>query len=377
MPYQSLSPATGDLLKSFAEATGPQLEAKLVGASACFAVWRHNSYAERAKIVTKVAALMLDHQESLARTMTVEMGKRIADARGEVAFSAAILSYYAKNAERFLAPVALHPAKAEAHMESSPIGVIFAVERWNFPYYQLARVAGPHLMAGNVLMVKHAGNVPQCAKAFEALWTEAGAPAGLYTNLLISYDQADAIIDDARVKGVALTGSAGAGAKIVARAGQNLKPSSMELGGKRIPRAASFMEPTILTCITPDNPACREEFFGPVALFFRVKDEAARIVLANDSDFDLGGSVFTKDIARGKRVASQIDTGMMFGNNLDWADADLPFGGVKTSGYGRELGDMGIQQFVNKKLVGISAAEAPAVTAGKASAASVPVGETA
>ena len=476
MPYQSLNPATGDLLQSFPKVTAAQLEAKLVAAAACFAVWRHKTYAELAKIVTKVAALMLEQQEALARTMTMEMGKRIADARGEVAFSSAILTYHARNAERFLAPVALHPAKGVAHMESSPIGAIFAVEPWNFPYYQLARVAGPHLMAGNVLMVKHAANVPQCAMTFEALWTEAGALAGLYTNLLISYDQADTIIDDARVKGVALTGSAAAGRKIAAAVGQYLEPSSRELGGsdafivpedadldhalhwavwgrmyndgqtcvaakrfivvealadkflagfraallalkprdpldeattlgplsteaalvqlvkqvdgavakgaklalggKRIDRAGSYMEPTILTDVASDNPAFREEFFSPVALFFRVKDEAAAIALANDSDFGLGGSVFTKDIARGKRVASQIETGMMFVNNLDWADADLPFGGVKTSGYGRELGDKGIQQFVNKKLVRISTAKAPAKTSPPEKRAE-PIGETA
>ena len=231
LPYQSINPATGTLRKTFPELSDQQLEAKLAATTGCFTVWRGKSYAERAAIVTRVAALMLEHQETLARTMTREMGKRIADAYGEAAFSSTILSYYAKNAERFLAPVALHPAKGAAHMESSPIGVIFAVEPWNFPYYQLARVAGPHLMAGNVLMVKHAGNVPQCAIAFEALWAEAGAPAGLYINLLISYDQADAVIDDPRVKGVALTGSAAAGRKIAARAGQNLKPSSLELGG--------------------------------------------------------------------------------------------------------------------------------------------------
>lgn len=461
MAYQSLNPATGELLKVFEETTNEQLEGKLSAAAGCFAIWRDKSYAERAVIIARVASLMLERKEALATTMTIEMGKRIADARGEVEFSSAILTYYARNAERFLAPIALHPMKGEAHLESSPIGVIFAVEPWNFPYYQLARVAGPHLMAGNVLLVKHAGNVPQCAMAFEALWTEAGAPAGLYTNLLISYDQADQIIDDRRIKGVAFTGSGGAGRKIAARAGQNLKPSSLELGGsdafivledadldhalqwaiwgrmyndgqtcvaakrfivvealadeflekfraalaalkpgdpfdeattlgplsteaalvqllkqvegavakgaklalggKRIERAGSFMEPTILTDISPDNPAFREEFFGPVALFFRVKDEEAAIALANDSDFGLGGSVFTRDIARGKRVASRIETGMMFVNNLDWADADLPFGGVKTSGYGRELGDMGIQQFVNKKLVRISTADAPAL----------------
>ncbi len=461
MPYQSLNPATGKLLKVFEEITDYQLEDKLAAAAECFATWRHKSYLERASVVSKVASLMLEHKEALATTMTIEMGKRIADARGEVEFSSSILSYYAQNAERFLAPAALHPTIGKAYMESSPIGVVFAVEPWNFPYYQLARVAGPQLMAGNVLMVKHAGNVPQCAIAFEALWTQAGAPEGLYTNLLISYDQADRAIDDQRIKGVALTGSGTAGRKIAARAGQNLKPSSLELGGsdafivledadldhaldwavwgrmyndgqtcvaakrfivveeladrflerfrtalaalnpgdpldeattlaplsteaalvqllkqvdgavakgaklalggKRIERAGSYMEPTILTEISRDNPAYREEFFGPVALFFRVKDEEAAIALANDSDFGLGGSVFTKDIARGQRVASRIETGMMFVNNLDWADADLPFGGVKTSGYGRELGDMGIQQFVNKKLVRISPSEAPAL----------------
>jgi succinate-semialdehyde dehydrogenase/glutarate-semialdehyde dehydrogenase len=163
--------------------------------------------------------------------MTLEMGKRISEARGEVEFSSNILAYYAKNAERFLAPVKLHPTLGEGHMESSPIGVVFCVEPWNFPYYQLARVAGPHLMAGNVVLVKHAGIVPQCAIAFEKLWIDAGAPAGLYTNLLISHDQSDRVVDDPRIKGVALTGSVAAGRSIAARAGKNLKPSSMELGG--------------------------------------------------------------------------------------------------------------------------------------------------
>ena len=150
-----------------------------------------------------------------------------------------------------------------------------------------------------------------------------------------------------------------------------------ELGGKRIARAGSYMEPTNLTGVTISNPAFREAFFGPVAMFFCVNDEEAAIALANDSDFGLGGSVFTKDVARGKRVASRIETGMMFVNNLDWADADLPFGGVKTSGYGRELGDMGIQQFVNKKLVRISAADAPKMTATPQREAKTKVGETA
>ena len=382
MAYQSVNPADGKLLKKFEELTDKELATKLATAAGCFEAWRHKTYAERAVIVAKAATIMHERADAFARTMTLEMGKRINEARGEVEFSAKILAYYAENAERFLAPVKLHPTHGEAHMENSPLGVIFGVEPWNFPYYQLARVAGPHLMAGNVLVVKHAGCVPQCAIAFEKLWIEAGAPVGLYTNLLISHDQSVRVVDDPRVKGVALTGSVAAGQSIAAKAGQNLKVSSMELGGsdafivledadlehtvkwavwgrmyntgqtccaakrfivvekladkflekfqaalqdlkagdpmdekttlgplstesalvdllkqvdgavangakvviggKRIDRPGSYMEPTILTDIKPQNPAFRDEFFGPVALFFRVRDEDEAIALAND-----------------------------------------------------------------------------------------------
>jgi len=457
--YQSTNPATGKVVKKFESLTDKELEAKIAKAAKCFETWRHKTYAERAVVIAKAAVLLHEQADAFAHIMTLEMGKRISEAHGEVEFSSNILAYYAKNAERFLAPVKLHPSLGEGHMESGPIGLVFCVEPWNFPYYQLARVAGPHLMAGNVLLVKHAGIVPQCAIAFEKLLLDAGAPAGLYTNLLISHDQSDAVVDDPRIKGVALTGSVAAGRSIAARAGKNLKPSSMELGGsdafivledadmehtikwavwgrmyntgqtccaakrfivvekladkflekfqvalkalkagdpmdekttlgplsseqalldllkqvqgavshgakllmggKRVDRPGSYMEPTILTDIKPENPAFREEFFGPVALFFRVKDEDAAIALANDSDFGLGGSVFTKDVARGKRVASRVETGMMFVNNISWSDAELPFGGIKDSGYGRELGDMGIHEFVNKKLVRYVVAEAP------------------
>ena len=460
MSYQSVNPFNGKVLKTFEHFSDKQLDSALATATTCFTKWRRTTFAERAAILNKASTLLHAHVDDFARPMTLEMGKRIDEARGEVEFSSRILAYYAKNAERFLAPVKLNPTVGEAHMESSPLGVIFCVEPWNFPYYQLARVAGPHLMAGNVLMVKHAGCVPQCALAFEKLLIDAGAPAGLYTNLLITHEQSERLVDDPRIKGVALTGSVAAGRSMAARAGQNLKLSSMELGGsdafivledadlehavkwavwgkmyntgqtccaakrfivvepladaflakfksalaalepgdpmdekttlgplstesalvdlvkqvegaiskgakvvlggKRIERPGSFMQPTILTGITPDNPAFREEFFGPVALFFRVKNEEEAIALANDSDFGLGGSVFTKDLARGRRVASQVDTGMMFINNISWSDAELPFGGIKNSGYGRELGDMGIQEFVNKKLVRLASMEAPA-----------------
>jgi succinate-semialdehyde dehydrogenase/glutarate-semialdehyde dehydrogenase len=460
MTYQSLSPFDGKLIKGFSDITSGEYEGRIAKAHACFETWRHTSYADRAVIIAAAARLLHEQADAFARTMTLEMGKRIGEARAEVEFSSRILSYYAKNAERFLAPVKLNPSQGEAHMESSPIGVIFGVEPWNFPYYQLARVAGPHLMAGNTLVVKHAGIVPQCALAFEQLLLDAGAPEGLYTNLFISHEQSNQLLDDPRIKGVCLTGSVAAGRSIAARAGQNLKISSMELGGsdafivledadldltipwavwgrmyntgqtccaakrfivvdsiadkflarfqaalgalkagdpmdeattlgplsseaalvqllgqvddaihkgamlllggKRIDRPGWYMEPSILTNIKPDNPAFRDEFFGPVASFFRVEDEAAAIALANDSDFGLGGSVWTRDVARGKRVASRVDTGMMFINNIDWTDAELPFGGIKDSGYGRELGDMGIQQFVNKKLVRTGIMRAPA-----------------
>ncbi len=460
MTYQSINPNTGKLLKSFKDLTGAQLETSLAKAESCFETWKHTSYAARAAIVNKAAALMAEHVDDFARLATLEMGKRIDEARGEVKFSSDILAYYAKHGKAFLKPTILHPKHGEAHMESSPFGVIFCVEPWNFPYYQLARIAGPHLMAGNTVVVKHAGCVPQCAIAFEKLWIDAGAPVGAYTNLLVSHEQSDQVIDDPRIKGVALTGSVAAGRSIAARAGSHLKKTSMELGGsdvfivlddadlektipwavwgrmynagqtccaskrfiavesiadkflakfrtalealkpgdpmdestthgplsteealvqllkqvdtavehgakllmggKRIDRPGSFMQTTILTDIEPDNPAFRDEFFGPVVSFYRVKDEAAAIALANDSDFGLGGSVWTEDEARGKRVATAVDTGMVFINNIDWSDAELPFGGIKDSGYGRELGSMGIQEFVNKKLVRTGHFPAPA-----------------
>jgi succinate-semialdehyde dehydrogenase/glutarate-semialdehyde dehydrogenase len=459
MSYQSVNPYDGKIQKSFENINDKELEDKMATAAECYQIWRKKSYAERAVIIAKAGEILHVRADEFAQKATLEMGKRIDEARGEVEFSARIMAYYAENAERFLAPVKLDPTRGEAHMESSPIGLILCVEPWNFPYYQLARVAGPHLMAGNVILVKHAACVPQCAIAFEELLTEAGAPAGLYTNLFVSHEQANNLISDPRIKGVALTGSVPAGSSVASSAGHNLKVSSMELGGsdafivledadlekavkwavwgrmynagqtccaakrfivideladkfldkfqaalsalkpgdpldakttlgplstesaligllkqvdaavahgakvliggKRFDLKGAFMQPTILTDVTPDNPAYRDEFFGPVAMFFRVKNEDEAIALANDSDFGLGGSVYTKDVERGKRVASQVETGMMFINNIDWTDAELPFGGIKNSGYGRELGNMGIQEFVNKKLVRLATLDAP------------------
>ena len=458
--YQSVNPYDGKTLETFEELTATQLEKAIKTAETCFESWRHTTFAERAVVVAKAATLMRERVDEFAKPVTLEMGKLIAEARGEVALSADIIEYYAWNAEDFLAPQILKPKLGEAVIESSPFGVLFGVQPWNFPYYQLARFAAPNLMAGNVVMVKHAGCVPQCAIAFAKLWLEAGAPAGAYTNLLISHEQVNQVIDDPRIKGIALTGGVDAARSVAARAGHNVKKTTMELGGNdafvvladadldetvkwavwakmnntgqccvaakrfivveeiadsflakfqaalaalepgdpmdkattlaplsteaalvnlldqikravakgakvllggnRIDRPGSFMQPTILTNIKSGNPAYREEFFGPVALFFRVKNEDEAVALANDSDFGLGGSVFTKNVALGKQVASRIDTGMVFINHPTWTACDLPFGGIKNSGYGRELSGLGIQEFVNKKLVRTSSVDAPA-----------------
>jgi len=456
MAYISTNPYNGKTLQRFEEISDEEFESKLAKAQHCYQnAWQQTSFKERAAIVARAAALMRERAEPLAKLITLEMGKLIAQSEGEVAISAAILDYYAEHAEAFLAPETLKTGRGQAVVESAPIGVLLGVEPWNYPYYQIARFAAPNLMAGNVVMVKHAGNVPQCALAFAELLKDAGAPEGAYTNLFISKHQVARAIDDERVRGVALTGSEAAGAVVAARAGKNLKKSTLELGGsdafivlddadlplalkhavsgrmgnsgqactaskrfivvdaladaflekfqaalsaftpgdpldkatklaplssqaaldnllgqvddavkhgakvlmggKRIAgQTGAFMQPTVLTDIAADNPAYMQEFFGPVALFFRVSDEAAAIKLANDSPFGLGGSVFSQDIDRARGVARQIDTGMVFINSAAVSMPDLPFGGVKNSGYGRELSAAGIMEFVNRKLIRVA-----------------------
>ena len=456
MAYQTTNPYNGQVVATFDELDDAQLETKLAAAATCFRKdWSVKPFSARKAVLCRAAALMRERSQALAGLITLEMGKLIQQSAGEVALSAAILDYYAEHAEAFLAPEKLVTGKGQAVVESAPIGVLFGVEPWNYPYYQIARFVAPNLMAGNVVMVKHASNVPQCALACEQVMRDAGAPEGAYTNLFISKDQVSKVIDDDRIRGVALTGSEGAGAVVAARAGKNLKKSTMELGGsdafivledadldkavkhalsgrmgntgqactasKRIivvdaiadaflqkfqagmaafkvgdpmderttlgpmssaqaldtllgqvdtavghgartliggrridGQVGAFMQPTILVDIAADNPAFKKEFFGPVALFFRVADEDAAVALANDSPFGLGGSVFTKDTERGKRVARRIETGMVFINSSAMSSPELPFGGVKNSGYGRELSGAGIQEFVNKKLIRVN-----------------------
>jgi succinate-semialdehyde dehydrogenase/glutarate-semialdehyde dehydrogenase len=452
MSYQSVNPATGEVLRKFEDHTDDQMMKALAAADSVYRKsWSVASYKERAKYIAKAAALMLEQKELLAQTATLEMGKRISESRGEVELTAAIVKYYADNAEKFLADRAMDSTVKDAHIECSPIGVLIGIQPWNYPYYQLARFVAPNLMAGNVILLKHAPGVPQCALAFERILKEAGVPAGVYTNLFLSNEQVGTLIDDERVRGVALTGSERAGESLASRAGKNLKKSTMELGGsdpfivledadfdyavkmaivgrfgnsgqtcigakrfiipasmkerfleaftkaaknlklgdpldesttlaplssenalqlllqqvkeavahgarlvlggERAGNKGSFLQPTILTDISPNNPAFHQEFFGPVALMFFVKDEEEAVALANNSPFGLGGSIYSTDLAHAKRVARRIETGMVFINYPSVSEPDLPFGGIKRSGYGKELANLGIEEFINKKLV--------------------------
>jgi succinate-semialdehyde dehydrogenase/glutarate-semialdehyde dehydrogenase len=454
MTFQTINPATNKVIKTFEEMTPAAIDKSVEKAATAFHEWKNTDYKLRAQLLYKVAGLLRAKKTDLAQMITLEMGKLLSHAEGEIKLSAEIFDYYAKNAEGFLADKILNPVHGKALIRYSPVGVLLGIQPWNFPFYQVARFAAPNIMIGNMVLIKHASNVPQCAVAIEEIFAEAGAPLGLYTNLWLSNQRTTELVADKRIRGVSLTGSETAGASVAAEAGKHIKRSVLELGGsdafiiledadidkavewavvgrinnngqccvaskrfiaiesiadtflekfknklaelvvgdpmeatthlgplcteaaavkiadqvkraveggakillggKRVDREGAYMQATILTNILPTNPAFYEEFFGPVALFFKVKNEQEAIDLANDSPFGLGGSVFTKDIERGKRIANQIDTGMVFINHPTWTQADLPFGGTKGSGYGREMAELGLDEFVNKKLIRIS-----------------------
>ena len=407
-------------------------------------------------ILKAAAAELRANAADYAHYITLEMGKLIGTSEAEVALSAAILDYYADRAETLMAPTEL-PESPGAVVVTEPIGVIFGIEPWNFPYYQVARVAGPQLAAGNVLVIKHAENVPQCALAFARVLEKAGAPEGVYTNIFATHEQAARVIADPRVAAVTVTGSERAGTAVAEQAGRSLKKVVMELGGsdpliiledadldhavqsavfgrmfntgqscvgskriivvgkdrgeaalgafteqitglqagdpmdptttlgpvsseraldllleqvevaekdgavvtvggRRLDRPGFYLEPTVLTGIEATNGAYHTEFFGPVTSFYVVDTEDDAIRLANDTPFGLGASVFTADTARGRRVAAQIDSGMVFVNQPAWTAPELPFGGVKRSGFGRELAELGFGEFVNRKVINVAAA---------------------
>ncbi|MBA6340920.1 NAD-dependent succinate-semialdehyde dehydrogenase [Colwellia sp. MB02u-10] len=462
MAYATTNPYTGEVLKTFPDATDADIIKAIENSDTAFASWKQTSFASRAKIMQKAADLLREDLAGYAKLLTLEMGKITSEAKAEVELSAAILEYYANNAERLLASeklVVADPAEGEAIIVHDPLGVLLAVEPWNFPYYQVARIIAPQLSAGNTMLLKHAGIVPQCAAAFEALMLEAGLPKDVFQNLYAAHSQTEMIISHPLVRGVALTGSEGAGAIVASTAGKALKKSTLELGGAdafvvladaemektvnwavfgrhwnggqvcvsskrmiiadevyddfleqytdgvaqlqagdpfdpattlaplssqsaadelkvkindaialgvtatevgpKVPSQGAFVQPTILTNISEDNPARNWEFFGPVSMLFRAKDEADAIRIANDSPFGLGGSVFTSDPEHGLEVAKQISTGMIFINHPTMVKADLPFGGVRHSGYGRELIGLGIKEFVNHKLINVVDIDAP------------------
>ncbi|TVY43952.1 Succinate-semialdehyde dehydrogenase [NADP(+)] [Lachnellula occidentalis] len=452
--YQTLSPATGKIHKEFPVISNEEARHALNTAHSCYTQdWQFRPVSERARIVAGAAKLMRAQIDSLANLATLEMGKLIDSSKAELELSASILEYYAEHAADFLKPTTI-PEHPGAVVHTQPIGVILAIEPWNFPYYQLARVAGPQIMAGNVVIVKDARNVPQCTEAFARLFKEAGAPEGVYTNLLCSFDAVNALIDDFRVRGITLTGSETSGAEVAERAGRNLKKVVLELGGsdpfivledadlekavadgvdgrlsvmgqectaskrfiivgkergrlfqqgmkkafdalkfgdpadsattlgplssekavtgllkqietakehgakvvaggKRIDHPGFYMEPTIVTDITPSNPLFQEETFGPVASLYIVSSEEEAIEIANATKFGLGASVYCKNEAHAQEVALKIDSGMVYINSPAHSNfaPELPFGGVKNSGFGRELGELGFGEFVNRKLV--------------------------
>jgi succinate-semialdehyde dehydrogenase/glutarate-semialdehyde dehydrogenase len=461
MTYQTINPATGEVLEVYPNISSEALAARLAEAHHCYeSDWRYRTVNDRARIVAGAAAKLRENAEEYAQYVTLEMGKLIAQARGEVQLAADILDYYAQRAADFLQPAELKE-RPGCYVETRPIGVILGIEPWNFPYYQLARVAGPQLMVGNVVMIKHASNVPQCAQAFARLFEEIeGAPRGIYTNIRASAEQVATLIDDPRVRGATVTGSEKAGAAVAQRAGGALKKSVMELGGSdplivledapleaaidnavwgrmnntgqscvaskrvivvgrergktfldgliarmkalqvgdpndpatalgpvssdsalkgllnqievarsagarvalggaRVDRPGFFIEATILADIDARNPIYTQELFGPVLSYYVVDSEEEAIKLANATPFGLGGSVFTADLQRGRNVADRIESGMVFVNHPTWTAPELPFGGIKNSGYGRELSELGFAEFVNRKLVCVSPAGSP------------------
>ncbi|GAN54675.1 NAD-dependent succinate-semialdehyde dehydrogenase [Tanticharoenia sakaeratensis] len=453
MTYQTINPFTEQTVKVYTGHTDAESFDALDRADAAFRSpdWGQGPIENRLAVLSKIADLFELRAEELAQAASVEMGKRLADAKEEVKLCGGIARYYAEHAKEQLKRTPCDTPMGDAWIENAPIGTLVAVEPWNFPFYQLVRVVAPAFAVGNSVLIKHAEIVPHCAVLFEALVRDAGAPDGACVNLFITPDQVAALIADDRVQGVALTGSERAGAAVASTAAKYLKKSTMELGGMDIfavlddadlaraikigavarlsnagqvctaakrfvvhervaekfvsglkaeferarmgdpldkdttlqpmsskgaletitkqvdeavkhgaqvvtgGKAASqkgfFYEPTILTGIDKNNPAFKSEFFGPVAQVYVVKDDDELVTLANDSPYGLGGSVFSSDHNRATALASRIDTGMVFINQWTSTAPELPFGGVKRSGYGRELGNLGIMEFVNRKLV--------------------------
>ena len=451
--YVVTNPATGAQGPVFPLATAAQLDDALGAAETAHRTWsRTSTISERAALVQRVADLHVERREVLAEIIVREMGKPLEQALGEVDFSAAIYSYYAVNGEKFLADehIELLDGEGSAFVRRSSLGPLLGIMPWNFPYYQVARFAGPNLVLGNTILLKHAGQCPESAAAIEQIFHDATFPEGAYRNIYASNEQIARMIADPRLVGVSLTGSERAGAAVAEVAGRNLKKVVLELGGSdpfillstddldatvdaavsgridnngqacnaakrfvvigdlyedflarftakltaaapsdpmspdtvlgplssalaadrldeqvdraiaqgatvvaRGERHGTYFPATILTGVTSRNGAHREEFFGPVAIVYRVENEAEAVAVANDTPFGLGSYLFSTDSEQVLRVADQIEAGMVFVNGVGLDSPELPFGGIKRSGFGRELGRFGIEEFVNRKMIRI------------------------
>lgn len=443
--YAVVNPATGDVVQEYPTATDQQVEAALASAQQAYRDWSKNStVAQRAALIRKVGALHSERRQELAEIINREMGKTVEGALGEIDFSAAIYEYYADNAEKFLADetIDLLDGEGSAIIRRGPVGVLLGIMPWNYPYYQVARFAGPNLTLGNTIVLKHAPQCPESAAAIQKIYDDAGFPKGAYVNVYATNEQIATAIADPRVQGVSLTGSEGAGAAVAEVAGRNLKKVVLELGGcdpfivlstddldatvdaaiagrfentgqacnaakrfivaadiydefltkftakvletagelaplsslaaaKRLgeqvdravadgatlvssgERKGAHFPPGVLTGVSSDSASYREELFGPVACVYKAAGEDEAVELANDTPFGLGSYVFTTDAEQAARVADKIEAGMVYVNLVGADGVELPFGGVKRSGFGRELGRFGIDEFVNKKLIRI------------------------
>ncbi|MGA2003327.1 MAG: NAD-dependent succinate-semialdehyde dehydrogenase [Terriglobales bacterium] len=453
MAIATINPATGEVVKTFEALTAAQIEDKLQRASSAFRTHRQTSFADRAAKMMRAAEILEKEKDECAHLMTLEMGKPLKAAVGEALKCAAGCRFYAENAEKFLADEVVETGARRSFIRYLPIGPILAVMPWNFPFWQVMRFAAPALMAGNVGLLKHASNVPQCALKIEDILHRAGFPEGVFQTLLIGSGAVDGILNDPRVVAATLTGSEQAGIQVGVSAAKRIKKVVLELGGsdpfvvmpsadldaavatavearvqnngqsciaaKRfivaekiadeferkfvarmqglrvgdpfdeatqlgplanadavasldadvrktvaagarlltgghpLDRPGNFYAPTVLVDIPKDSPAYKEEFFGPVASIFRVKDIDQAIAIANDSRFGLGASAWTKDAAETERFVNELEAGMVFVNKMVASDPRVPFGGVKSSGHGRELSVQGIREFVNIKTVWI------------------------
>ncbi|MDO1447380.1 NAD-dependent succinate-semialdehyde dehydrogenase [Rhodocytophaga aerolata] len=453
MPIQSINPYTNKVIKSFEEDSEDKVNQVVELAGDTFRFWKKTTFTHRSELMRKTAKILRAKAQVLAKLMAQEMGKPLKEGIEEINKCALTCDYYADNAEKFLQDEVIQAEGTKNLLIYQPIGAILAIMPWNFPFWQVFRFAAPTLMAGNVGLLKHASNVPQCAMAIESIFLEAGFPQGVFQTLLVGSDKVEKLIAHDYVQAVTLTGSEAAGSKVAALAGKYIKKSVMELGGSdpfivlpdadldyaaqmavkgrmintgqscicakrfivfqnvadkftqlmtnymlklkmgnpleegvdygpmarqdlanelvdqvkrsvdkgavivtgggRPVREGAFFNATILTNVRPGTPAYEEEMFGPVAAIITVRDEEEAIAIANDSRYGLGGSVWTKDLKKGEAIARKIESGFVTVNDIVKSDPRLPFGGIKKSGYGRELSHLGIREFMNIKTLRI------------------------